>query len=109
MKSLNEKLRKLPAKRQQKIQARTFEIIQEELTLKQLRTALEITQEELAERLETGQDSVSKIESRKDVKVSTLRQFAEALECELVLSVRLPENKADRMGERRLVELTGFS
>ena len=108
MKSLNEKLRSLPVKRQQKIQARAFEIIAEELTLKELRTALNITQEELAERLEKSQDSVSKLESRRDVKISTLRQAVEALECELVLSVKLPKHLKKNEENGQFVELTGY-
>jgi len=107
MKSLQEKLRDLPAKRRQKIHAKASEIVSEELTLKELRQALNLTQDELAERLGKTQNVVSRLESRCDVKISTLRQAVEALECELVLSVKLP-GKSSKTDEARYVELTGY-
>ena len=108
MKNLQAKLRKLPAKRQQRIHARSCEIISEELTLKELRQALNLTQEQLADRLDKSQDVVSRLESRRDAKISTLRQAVEALECELVLSVKLPKKSTNKNGEREVVELVGY-
>jgi DNA-binding XRE family transcriptional regulator len=47
--------------------------------LRELRQARGVTQERLAERLGVGQESVSRLERRDDVYLSTLRGYVEAL------------------------------
>lgn len=64
-----------------------------ELTLRQLRENLEMTQAEMAERLEVGQDSVSRMESRRDMKLSTLQSYIEALGGQLNISATFPDKK----------------
>lgn len=49
------------------------------LSLKALRQAAGLTQLQLAERLGVGQASISKIEQRGDVQISSLQRFVEAL------------------------------
>jgi len=90
MKSLEEMMGNLPTERQASIKARTAELVSEELTLKGLRQALNLTQDEMAQRLEVGQDNVSRLEKRDDLKLSTLRGYVEALGGELQLKVSLP-------------------
>lgn len=90
MKSLEEMMGELPVERQASIKARTAELVSEELTLKGLRQALNLTQDEMAQRLEVGQDNVSRLEKRDDLKLSTLRGYVEALGGELQLKVSLP-------------------
>lgn len=53
--------------------------------LPELRRSLGVTQEELAGRLGTRQDSLSRTERRHDVKVSTLRAYIQALGGRLAL------------------------
>ena len=50
-----------------------------------------ITQEELARSLEIQQASVSKVEGRGDMRLSTLYKFVEALGGRLELVARFPE------------------
>jgi len=90
MKSLEQMMGDLPEERQASIKARTAELISEELTLKGLRQALNFTQDEMAQRLEVGQDNISRLEKRDDLKLSTLRGYVEALGGELQLKVSLP-------------------
>jgi len=90
MKSLEEMMGSLPADRQASIKARAAELVSEELTLKGLRQALNLTQDEMAQRLEVGQDNISRLEKRDDLKLSTLRGYVEALGGELQLKVSLP-------------------
>ena len=62
-----------------------------ELSLKRLREMRRITQEELARSLEIQQASVSKVEGRGDMRLSTLYKFVEALGGRLELVARFPE------------------
>lgn len=50
-----------------------------ELRLREVRAACELTQEQLAERLDIDQPNVSRIENRSDVHVSTLADYIAAL------------------------------
>jgi transcriptional regulator with XRE-family HTH domain len=56
-----------------------------------LRRARGFTQEDLAERLGTGQPSISRLERRKDVRLSTLREVVEALGGELKVIAHFPD------------------
>ena len=79
MTTLSELMAKLPAKRRAKILARADELILEEMTLQQARQARGKTQTAVADSLEIGQDSVSRIEKRGDMLVSTLRDYVAAI------------------------------
>jgi DNA-binding XRE family transcriptional regulator len=50
-----------------------------QLELADLRNALGVTQVDLAKAIETSQEAVSRIESREDHKISTMRRYVEAL------------------------------
>ena len=84
--SLDQVLASLPAKRRAKIEQRANELA----TLKELREAVERTQEDLAASLGVGQDTVSRIERRSDILLSTLRRYVEAMGGELELVARFP-------------------
>lgn len=81
----------LPVERQAKIAARTAELIAEEMTLRDLRKARDLTQERLAELLSIGQDSVSRLEKRSDLLLSTLRSYVEAMGGSLELVATFPD------------------
>jgi len=59
----------------------------EALTLRELRQGLELTQQQVAERADMTQSELSRLESRTDHRVSTLRRYVEALGGELEISV----------------------
>jgi len=61
------------------------------LRLGELRRARNMTQEEMAARLDVRQVSVSRLESRADVLVSTLRSVVGALGGELQIVARFPD------------------
>ncbi len=61
------------------------------MDLAELRGALALTQEELAERLQISQSNVSRLENRDDLLVSTLRQVVEAMGGELHLEAVFPD------------------
>jgi transcriptional regulator with XRE-family HTH domain len=85
-------IRKLPAARRKKIEARAKELIAEEMTRQQLRRALERTQVDVARQLGITQDSVSRLEQRADILLSTLRKYIEALGGELSLVAEFPNH-----------------
>ena len=76
--------------RQEQIARITAEL-REEMALYELRRALELSQKQLAESLKVDQPSVSKLERRTDMYVSTLRRFVEAMGGSLELVARLPQ------------------
>ena len=89
-KSLKTTLSQLSADRRKAIAARADTLIAEELTLRDMRKARELTQQALADLLGVKQESVSNIEKRSDLLLSTLRQYVEALGGDLTLMVKFP-------------------
>lgn len=85
--SLDQVISSLPAKRRAKIEERAGELA----SLVELRQALERTQEELAASLGVGQDTVSRIERRSDILLSTLRRYVEGVGGKLELVARFPD------------------
>jgi len=57
--------------------------------LRELRLGQGLTQQQVAERLGMTQPEVSKLERRRDIRLSTLRSYVTALRGRLVLSARL--------------------
>lgn len=62
----------------------------EEMPLDELREALNLTQESLAETLHVKQPFISKVERRTDMYISTLRKMIEAMGGELEIRAILP-------------------
>jgi len=83
--TLKQVMADLPKKRRRAIEARTEGLVAEELSLRDLRRALELTQSEVAAYLGKGQDEVSRIEQRGDLLLSTLHRYVQSLGGELEL------------------------
>ena len=81
-KSFKKLLADMPEERLEKIKIKT-EVLKNELALKELRQAMELTQEELAKELHVNQAAVSKFESQSDIYISTLRKILFAMGGEL--------------------------
>jgi transcriptional regulator with XRE-family HTH domain len=90
--TLKRKIEGLPPERRVKVEARAAELIAEEMALRDIRKALDLTQERVAELLEIGQDSVSRLEKRSDLRISTLRSYIEALGGRLRLLAEFPDH-----------------
>ena len=88
---LSEIMGELPKERRDKIEARTAELIAEHMTLRDVRKAREFTQKRMAELLGIRQDSISKLEKRTDLLLSTLRSYINAMGGELELVVKFPD------------------
>jgi DNA-binding XRE family transcriptional regulator len=91
MKTASEIRARMPAARQAKIAAHTQMLLAEEMTLRDLRKAQKLTQEQMAVALNIGQDSVSRIEKRSDFLLSTLRTYVDAMGGSLELVVRFAD------------------
>ena len=65
------------------------------LSLNQLRAARNLTQENLAKILGINQGSVSKMEKRTDMYISTLRSFLQAMGGELQIKAVFPEGEVE--------------
>ena len=89
--TLDKKLKQLSAKRLAKINTRAKELITEEMTLRDLRHAMELTQQNVGENLHMKQDGVSRLERRSDLLLSTLRQYIHAMGGELKISAKFPD------------------
>jgi DNA-binding XRE family transcriptional regulator len=92
-KSLDDKLKQLPAKRRSKIQARAAELA----TLKDLRIAAEHTQQELAQALGVRQDTISRLEQRSDMLLSTMRRYVEAMGGSMDIVVKFPNRPSVKL------------
>lgn len=91
--TLNEVVAALPAAQQAEIEARATRLIEEELTLRDLRKAHALTQARIAEALHISQDGVSRIEKRSDFLLSTLRSYVEAMGGRLRLVAEFPDRE----------------
>ncbi len=79
MTTLRDKMAELPARRRARIKIRAQELIAEETSLQALRKAHQKTQAKVATTLGIGQDSVSRLEQRSDMLLSTLREYVAAI------------------------------
>ena len=89
--NVNDKIRTLNAERRKKVEARTAELIAEEMTLRELRHARKLTQVRMAKKLGVTQDGVSRLEKRSDLLLSTLRKTVEAMGGSLTLVAKFPD------------------
>lgn len=91
MKTLEQKIKELNPKRRAKIRARTRELVAREMSLRELRHAVNKTQKTVARTLNMGQDGVSRLEKRSDLLLSTLRNYVEAVGGSLILVAQFPD------------------
>jgi len=89
--NVNDKIKKLSPDHRKKVEARAAELIAEEMTLRELRRARKLTQVRMAKALGINQDSVSRLEKRSDLLLSTLRKTVEAMGGNLSLVAKFPD------------------
>jgi DNA-binding XRE family transcriptional regulator len=89
--NVNDKIRKLRPAQRKKVEARAAEFIGEEMTLRELRRARKLTQVRMAKALGITQDSVSRLEKRTDLLLSTLRKTVRAMGGDLSLVAEFPD------------------
>jgi DNA-binding XRE family transcriptional regulator len=89
--NIDKKIAGLSSARRKKVEARAAALIAEEMTLSELRRARKLTQVRMARTLGVTQDSVSRLEKRSDLLLSTLRKSVRALGGNLSLVVEFPD------------------
>ena len=89
--NVNQKIRRLSPRQRNKVEARAAELLAEEMTLRELRKARKLTQARVAKQLGITQDSVSRLEQRSDLLLSTLRKTVEAMGGSLSLIAEFPD------------------
>jgi DNA-binding XRE family transcriptional regulator len=89
--NVNDVIKKLSPARRKKVEARAGQLIAEEMTLRELRHARKLTQVRIAKTLGITQDSVSRLEKRSDLLLSTLRKTVEAMGGNLSLVAEFPD------------------
>ena len=89
--TLEDKMKELSPAQRRKVEARAAELIAEEMTLRELRHARKLTQVKMAKTLGVTQDSVSRLEKRSDLLLSTLRKTVEAMGGNLTLVAEFPD------------------
>ena len=99
--NVEDKIAALDPVRRRKVEERAAELIAEEMTLRDLRKARQLTQVSVARQLGISQDGVSRLEQRSDLLLSTLRKTVEAMGGRLSLVARFPDSPP--------VELTGIA
>ena len=100
-KNVDDIIKALPRRRRQKVEARAKALIDEEMTRQRLRQIRNRTQVEIAEALGITQDSVSRLEQRPDILVSTLRKYIKAMGGNLSIVAEFPDQAP--------VKLAGFT
>ena len=99
--NVGKKIKNLSPSHRKKVETRAAELVAEEMTLRDLRKARELTQARMAEELGITQDGVSRLEKRSDLLLSTLRKSVEAMGGRLSLVAEFPD--------RAPVVLTGIA
>jgi len=89
--SLDDFIASLPTEEQVAVHQEAEHLIMAEMTLQELRKARERSQHVVGEILHVNQASVSKIERRTDMYLSTLRAFIQAMGGELEIIARFPD------------------
>jgi len=86
-------IKKLRPAQRKKVEARAAELIAEEMSLRELRHARKLTQVKMAKKLGVTQDSISRLEKRSDLLLSTLRKAVEAMGGNLSLVAEFPDRE----------------
>jgi len=94
--SLEDVLDAMPEEERKLVEARGAELIakiRRRMTLAEMRKGQKITQAALAEKLGIGQMQISRLEKRKDPRLSTLQRTVAAMGGTLTMVVKLPNHE----------------
>jgi len=90
---IREKIARLSRAQRKKVAARAAELVAEEMTLRRLRKARKLAQARVAKVLGGTQDSVSRLEKRSDLSLSTLRNTVRAMGGEVRIVAEFPDRR----------------
>lgn len=93
------KIGKLNAAQRKKVEDRAAELLAEEMSLRDLLTARKLTQARVAKVLGVTQDSVSRLEKRSDLLLSTLRKTVKAMGGDVRIIAEFPDRAPVMLAE----------
>ena len=85
-------VKKMSLQSQERTKKRTDQM-HSEMALQELRQAMHLTQQELADHLKMNQAAISKLEHQSDMYVSTLRRFVMAMGGQLCIVAHFPQGE----------------
>src|SRR5882724_9331871 len=89
--NFRDEFEKLSPAARKRVEARAAEIRAEEMSLRDLRKARKLTQARVAKALGVTQDSVSRLEKRSDLLLSTLRKTIKAMGGDVRIVAQFPD------------------
>ena len=95
--TLKRKIDQLSPQHKAEVNARTDELILQEMSLRTLRKDLKRTQAEVAKDLGIGQDTVSRLEGRCNIMVSTLDRYIKAIGGEMFIIAEFPDRPSVKL------------
>ncbi|WP_367104064.1 helix-turn-helix domain-containing protein [uncultured Psychrobacter sp.] len=90
--NLDDYLAKMPADSQNRINDKAKRLSQS-IELAKLRQMSNLKQTELAKMMGVSQASISKVESGKDIQLSTLQNYVQSLGGEVVITAKMPDGE----------------
>jgi DNA-binding XRE family transcriptional regulator len=96
-KTYEELMEQLAPEQRKRVEKRAAELIAEEKSLRDLRKAHQLTQQRMARKLGVKQHSISRLEQRSDMLLSTLRDYIGKMGGELVLTAEFPDREPVRL------------
>lgn len=96
-KTLSEIMKGLPKERRERIEADTAREAAEIMSLRDMRKAFHQSQESVAKALDMEQESVSRMERRTDLLLSTMRKYVAAMGGDLKLIAEFPNRPPIRI------------
>jgi DNA-binding XRE family transcriptional regulator len=89
--NVNAVIRKRSPATRKKVEDRAAEIVAEEMSLRAMRKARKLTQARVAKKLGVTQDSISRLEKRSDLLISTLRKTVRAMGGDVRIIAEFPD------------------
>ncbi len=106
---LNQVIAALPKARREAIEKRSAAIAEEmvQASLKELRQAAEKTQSQVADSMGLAQNAVSQLESRADLRLSTLSRYVEAVGGSMSVVIKLKNGQRFQLRSDGIVRVMG--
>jgi DNA-binding XRE family transcriptional regulator len=95
--TLERKIEQLSPEHKAEVNVRADELILEEMSLRALRKGLNRTQVEVAKTLGIGQDTVSRLEGRCNIMMSTLDRYIKAIGGEMFIVAEFPDRPSVKL------------
>ena len=103
--SIDKVIASLSSEEQERLKVETAARVGHYKELLEFRRQLGLTQNDVADRMRVTQESISRLERRKDMHISTLKRYVEALGGQLEIHVTFPEHELRQLADGKL-ELT---